>query len=131
MEAVGQLGGGRDAVGGVVVAQLALGPHDPLRHRRLRHQERRGDLRRVEPSQQAERERDLRVGGERRVAAEEHQAELVVGDDVDEGVEVVALGWVVGFHVVPVVEPVGGAVAVGAGRLPGAAGRWHGCGPWS
>ena len=48
VQAVRQLGGGRDAIGGVVVAQLALRPHDPLRHRRLGYQERSRDLRCVE-----------------------------------------------------------------------------------
>ena len=120
----------RDAVGGVVVAQLALGPHDALRHRRLGHEERPGDLGRLEPAEQAQGERDLGVGGERRVAAQEHQAQLVVGDDVDEGVEVVRSGG----RRVPCrrCRGVGGRRGSGrCGSIPGAGGRWPGCGPSS
>ena len=114
---VGQLGSARDAVRRVVVAQLAFGANDPLRHRRLGHQERTSDLRGLEPAEQAERERDLCVRGECRVAAQEHQAELVVGDDIDEGVEVEEFGSVVRFHVVGVLHPVGGEIAIGARRF--------------
>ena len=72
-------------------------------------------------------ERDLRVDPERRMAAQEHEPELVVGDDVDEGVEVGELGAVVGFHGLGV-EPVGGEVAVGCVSTRGGAGRSPGCG---
>ncbi len=51
------------------------------------------------------------------MAAEEHQPELIVGHDVDEGVEVVQFRARVGFHVVRV-ESVGGDVAICAGRFP-------------
>jgi hypothetical protein len=47
------------------------------------------------------------------VTAQEHEAELVVGFDVDEAIQVVELAAVVGFHVV--VESVGGEVPVGLG----------------
>lgn len=56
----------RHAVGGVVVAPLALGPHDPLGRRRLGNQERPGKLGSVGPAEQAEGEGDLRARGERR-----------------------------------------------------------------
>ncbi len=46
------------------------------------------------PAEQPQRQGDLGVGRQRRVAAEEHQPELVVGDDVDEGVEVAEFGWI-------------------------------------
>ena len=129
MQPVGQLGGARDAVGRVVVAQLALGPHDPLGERRLGDEEGAGDLGGVEPAEQPQRERDLGVGGERGMAAQEHQPELVVGDDVDEVVEVVELGVVVGFHVVG--RGVGGRRGGGrCGSIRVAAGRWRGCGRW-
>lgn len=42
-------------------------------------------------AEEAQRERDLRVGCEGGMAAEEHQPQLVVEHDVDEGVEVAAL----------------------------------------
>ena len=129
VQPVGQLGGAGHAVGRVVVAQLALRPDDPLGDRRLGHEERAGDLGGVETAEQPQRERDLRVGGERRVAAEEHEPELVVGDDVDEGVEIVEFGIVVGFHVVAV--RVGGRRGGGrCGSIRVAAGRWPGCGRW-
>jgi hypothetical protein len=51
------------------------------------------------------------------VAAEEHEPELIVGDDLDEGVEVAELGWFVG-HGIGFVDPEGGQVTVGAGRFP-------------
>ena len=88
-EPVRQFGRPGNAVRGVVVAELALGPDDPLRHRGLGDDERARDLGGVEPAEQTQREGDLRVRMQRRVAAQEHQAELVVGHDVDECVEVV------------------------------------------
>ena len=117
LQAVGELGAAGNPVGGVVVAQLALGPHDALGHRRLGHEEGPGDLGGVEAAEQAQREGDLGVGRQRRVAAEEHQPQLVVGDDVDEQVEVGELGVGVGFHVVGV-QSVSSEVAVVAGGLP-------------
>ena len=86
-EPIGQLGGRRDPVGGVVVAQLALRPDDPLGDGRLRHDERAGDLGGVEAAQQSQGERHLGVGRQRRMAAQEHQAQLVVGDHVRELIE--------------------------------------------
>ena len=128
VQAVGQLGGAGDAVGGVVVAELALGPHDALGHGRLGDQEGPGDLGHLEPAEQPQGQRHLGVGAEGGVAAQEHQPELVVGDDVDEVVEVVEVGvGVVGFHGRRV-QSVGGEVAVGRGWPPGGAGRWPGCG---
>ena len=133
-EPVGQLGRRGDAVGRVVVAQLALGPHDPLGDRRFGHDEGPGDLGGLEPAEQAQGERHLGVGRQRRVAAQEHQPELVVGDDVDEGIEVVELGssgpGSSSGSMVVVVQSVGGEVAVGRGSIRGAAGRWPGCGRW-
>ena len=86
-EPVGQLRGRRDPVRGVVVAQLALRPNDPLGDGRLRHEERAGDLGGVEATQQSQGERHLGVGRQRGMAAQEHQAQLVVGDHVGELVE--------------------------------------------
>ena len=71
---------GRDAVRDAGVVDLALGPHEALRHRRLGHEERAGDLGRGEAGERAQRERDLRLDRQRRVAAREDQAEPVVGD---------------------------------------------------
>src|SRR5918993_140701 len=60
---VGQLGGARDAVGSVVVAQLALGADDPLGERGLGNEEGAGDLAGVDP-EEPQGECDLGVGGE-------------------------------------------------------------------
>ena len=73
-----QLGVGGHPVRDVGVADLLLGPHDALGHRRLGHEEGVGDLGRLEPAEQAQRERDLGRRGQRRVAAREDQAQPVV-----------------------------------------------------
>ena len=77
-EPVGQVGVAGHPVGDAGVADLALGAHQPLRHRRLGHQERVGDLLGGQPAEQPERERHLRLDGQRRVAAGEHEPEPVV-----------------------------------------------------
>ena len=73
-----QVGLARHAVGDPRVADLALGAHQPLRHRRLGHEERARDLGRAQPAEQPQRERDLRGGRERRMAAGEDQPQAVV-----------------------------------------------------
>jgi hypothetical protein len=57
---------------------LALGPHQPLRHRALRYQEGPGDLVRGEPAQGAQGERNLRLDRERRVTAGEDELQALV-----------------------------------------------------
>ena len=69
-------------------ADLPLGAHEALRHRRLGHEEGPGHLRRGQPADRLERQRDLRVDGERRVAAREDQCEPFVG----QGLHVLLLG---------------------------------------
>lgn len=81
-----------------------------------RHQELARDLLGLEPAEQPQRERDLGVRRQRRMAAEEHQSQLVVGDDVDEGVEPVELGSVIRFHVIEM-KMVSGSMAVLACRF--------------
>ena len=71
---------GRDAVRDPGVTDLALGPDQALRHRRLRHQERPGDLGGRETCQRAQRQRDLSVDCECRVTTREDQPETVIGD---------------------------------------------------
>ena len=61
-------------------ADLALGAHEALRHRRLGHEERAGDLGRRQAAERAQRERDLRVGRERRVTAREDELQALVGE---------------------------------------------------
>ena len=80
--------------------KFALGPHDPLRHRRLGYQERRGDFAYLETGEEPQDKPDLGVSGQGGVGAEKHQPQLVVGDDIDEIVEPVKFGIVVRFHAV-------------------------------
>jgi hypothetical protein len=58
---------------------LLLRPRDPGRHRRLRHQERLRDVRDRHAAHQPERQRHLGLARQRRVAAQEHQPQPVVG----------------------------------------------------
>jgi len=59
---------------------LLLRPHEPLRHRRLRHEERAGDLVRREAAEGSQGQRDLRLGRQCRVTAREDQAQPLVRD---------------------------------------------------
>jgi hypothetical protein len=63
------------------VTDLSLGTNEPLCERRLRHQERARDLGRFETTDEAERQRDLRLRRECGVATGEDQLEPFVGDD--------------------------------------------------
>ena len=69
-----------DGVRDAGVADLGLGADEPLGHRRGRHEEGPSDLVRLQAAQRAEREGDLRLGGQCRVAAGEDQPEQVVRD---------------------------------------------------
>src|ERR671922_612913 len=62
------------------LADLALGADEPLRERWLGEQERTRDLGRLQAADEPERERDLRLRRERRVAAREDEAQPLVGD---------------------------------------------------
>jgi hypothetical protein len=97
-----------------MAARTAWSPDDPLCHRRLRHQERPGDLIGLEPGEEPQGESDLRVGPEGGVRTEEHEPELIVGNDVDEVVELVEFGIVVRVHIVGV-ESMGGEMPLAAG----------------
>ena len=72
---------GRHAERDAGVADLPLGADEALGERRLRDEERARDLRRLEAADQAQRQRDLRLRRERRVAAREDQLEPLVGND--------------------------------------------------
>ena len=115
VEPVRELGVAWDPVGGVVVAELAFGADDPLGDRRFGDDEGVGDLGGIQAAEESQGERDLGVGRQRRVAAQEHQPQLVVGDDVGEGVEFVEFGVRVGVH--GVVEVVGCLVTLLAAGL--------------
>src|SRR3954454_17045161 len=71
---------GRDSERDAGVADLPLGPDEALGERRLRDEEGASDLRRLEPADEAQRQRDLRLRRERRVAAGEDQLEPLVGN---------------------------------------------------
>jgi len=57
-----------------------LRAHEPLRHRRLRHEERARDLVRRQSAQRSQRERDLGIERKGRVAAGEDELKALVGD---------------------------------------------------
>ena len=78
VEPLGQQVLGRHPEGDPGGRDLALRPDEALRHRRLGDQERARDLRRAEPAERAQRQRDLRLGRERRVAAQEHELEPLI-----------------------------------------------------
>ena len=80
IETLGQDGGRRHLVGDARLLDLALCAHQPLRHGRHRDEECACDLVGREPAQGAQRERDLRIERERRMAAGEDQAQALVGD---------------------------------------------------
>ena len=65
------------------------GPDDALGDRRLRDEERTRDLPGRQASEQAERERDTRLGREDRMAGDEDEAQEIIADVlVDGGLEV-------------------------------------------
>ena len=80
VEPLGQLRRLRDLIRNAGVADFCLRPHDALRERGRGAQERLRDLFGGEPADLAQRERDLRVRRERRVAAREDQTQPVVFD---------------------------------------------------
>lgn len=71
----------RDPVRDSRVADLGLGAHDPLSHRRLADQERVGDRGGAQAAEQTQGERDPRGHAERRVTAGEDQPKTVVAHD--------------------------------------------------
>ncbi len=77
-EAFGSLVRRREREGLARCLDLGLGPADPLGHRRLGNEERGGDLAGGQAADRAQRERDGQRGGERRVAAQEHEDQCVV-----------------------------------------------------
>ena len=98
----GALGPAGDLEGDVRLGEGPLGPDDALGDRRLRDEERARDLLGRQAAEQAERERDARLGGEHRMAGGEHEAQEVVADVVVErGVEVRRGRLLPGLELVP------------------------------
>ena len=79
IQAAGQLGRGWHGVGDVRGGDLLLGAGDPGGHGRLADQERPGYVRGGYAADQPQRQSHLRLGGQRRVTAGEHQPEPVIG----------------------------------------------------
>ena len=85
----GELGPAGDLEGDARLGEGPLGPDDALGDGRLRDEERARDLLGRQAAEQAERERDARLGREHRMAGREHEAQEVVADVVVErGVEI-------------------------------------------
>ena len=78
IEALAQILGDRQGDAGI--PNLALRAHDPLRDGRLGDQQGRGDLVGRQAAHQAQRERDLRLGCQRRVTAEQDEPQPFVTD---------------------------------------------------
>jgi len=68
----------------------------------------------LEAGEKPQNQSDLRIGGEGGVRAQEHEPELVIGDDIDEIVQPVELGIGVRAHAVGV-ESMGREMTPGAG----------------
>ena len=81
----GELGPARDLEGDPLLGERPLGPDDALGDGRLRDEERARDLLGRQTTEQAERERDARLGGKHRMAGREHETQEVVADVVVEG----------------------------------------------
>ena len=84
-ETGGKLGPAGDLEGDVLLGEGPLGPDDALGDRRLRDEERTRDLLRRQAAEQAERQRNARLGGENRMAGREHEAQEVVAHVIVEG----------------------------------------------
>ncbi len=117
-EPLGALGAARLLDRGARLGEGALRARDALRDRGLRREVRAGDLARREPGDELQRERRLRLGRERRVAADEHEPQHVVLDVVDAGAGVLVdgLGELVGDRREGGVVP--GPAAEGVDRAP-------------
>jgi hypothetical protein len=89
IEAGRELCAARHLEGDGGLGQRAFGAHDALRDRRLGHQEGARDLLRRQAAEQAQRERQARLGGQQRMAGREHQPQEIITDVVIErGVEI-------------------------------------------
>ena len=134
LEPIRQLEPFGHAVGDLGVADLALRPHETLRHRGLGHEEGAGDLVGLQSTEQPQRERNLRARRERGVAAGEDQAETVVAhgahllDGLRFGVEQGGLGMTVVAGGLTA-QAVDHSVAGGRGDPPAGIGRDAGLSP--
>ena len=123
-ESLAHVGPGRELEGHPFCLESALGSHDPLRHCRLRHQERPSDLRGVQPAETPQGQRDTRVHRQRRMAGGEDEPEQVVADlvvhrVVDRGAAVRGLQ-----HLDGAAGPSGHGCSHDGGGRPPCASRW-------
>ena len=81
---VGELGAARHLERHARLGERPLGAHDALRDRRLGDEEGARDLVGRQAAEQAQRQRDARLGREHRVAGGEDEAQQVVADVVVE-----------------------------------------------
>ena len=123
VQPVRQLGGIRHPVRNVGSADLLLGPRQPLGHRLLGHEQRAPDLRGGQPAQRVQRQRDLCLDGQRRMAAGEHEAQLVVAQHLRR-----LVGWTGQGHRVGLLSRTGGLAAGDVDRAPARGERQPG--PW-
>src|SRR5437867_5886302 len=85
----GEFGAAGDLEGGALLGEGPLGPDDALGDGRLRDEERPRDLLGRQTAEQAECERNARLGREHRMTRYEHEAQEVVANvGVDRGVEI-------------------------------------------
>jgi len=84
-----EFGAAGDLEGGALLGEGPLGPDDALGDGRLRDEERPRDLLGRQTAEQAECERNARLGREHRMTRYEHEAQEVVANvGVDRGVEI-------------------------------------------
>ena len=96
-----QLGAARHLEGHALLRQRALGPHDALRNRRLRDEERASNLDGGQSAEEAKGERDASLGGQNRMAGREHQPQQVVAHIVIESCGEVRHGGLLGIELTP------------------------------
>ena len=125
----GALGAARDLERNARLGQRALGADDALRDGRLRHQKRARDLVGGQAAEQAQRQRDPRLGREHRMARGEHQPQQIVADVVVDrlvdvlqrrfllGLELAAELFVLALRELAAAQPVDRAV-LGGGHQP-------------
>ena len=72
----------RHLIGNPGIADLGLGAHQTLRHGFFRYQKRFGDFRGRKPADRSQRQRNLRLARQGRMAARENQAQHIVRQPV-------------------------------------------------
>jgi hypothetical protein len=121
------------------VPDLVLGPGQPLAHGVERDEERKRDLVGGQSAEGAQRERHLRLDGERRVTAGEDQLQPLVGNgggvaheslpSLRRGLEVAGEHFHLGGEDLPAAQLVDGAVMRGHDQPAGGVGRFPVPGP--